>query len=160
MLGADANSGFFNTSAVGMLEKLLFWKYPNDLLTFWLLGVHVRSMKLHFLMTCNKCFWPCVGMISLDVVFHGLQMCVSRPVWDRMLEFWCSIGEVLRSGSLEILLQNAAKHVVPWRTSQTSTSPYLRGAYCVFLTCAKLHACMDLHAVAGKAPQYQQRDTT
>ena len=59
-----------------------------------------------------------------------------------------------------IRIFDAAKHIVFWQPSQASTNSLLRGAYCVFLTCAKFCVCMDLHAVAGNEPQHQQNDTT
>ena len=126
-----------------MLEKQLFWKSPHDSHTFWLFAVHGRGMAPHcFRWLANICFSPCAGIIFLDFIFHGwlvamrkacgyLRKCVSHPAWGSHVGFRCSIGELLRCGSLEISLENTAKHIVryanwglPVHTSRVPSWPF------------------------------------
>ena len=113
-------SFFFNTSAVGMVEKLLFWK-QSKWFTYFLIACCARARH------------------GAALFCDDLQKNASRPAWG---SYFC------------IRIFVAAKHIVFWQHSKASTNSLLRGAYCVFLTCAKFCLCMDLHAVAGNEQQH------
>ena len=76
-----------------------------------------------FSMTCKYLLLTLRGDHLFFFIFHGwlvamrkacgyLRKCVSHPAWGSHVGFRCSIGELLLCGSLEISLENKAKHIV------------------------------------------------